>query len=283
MSSAVSQVVIRPVAGAIGAEISGIDIGEPLSPQDVARINEALLAHCVVFFRGQDLSLDQHKAFTRNFGTLYAHPMFVSEDGDPHAIHIVRAPGDKMVVGDDWHSDTTFAAAPPMGSVLYGVDVPQYGGDTMFANQYLAYEALSPGMKRMLEALRAVHSDRNRAGPQAVLNAARATKVREDANWRETINLHPVVRTHPVTGRKALYVNRMTTLGLEDMKEEESRPLLEFLFVHAVRPEFTCRFRWENGSVAFWDNRCCQHFAINDTGHASRRMRRLQLKGDRPF
>ena len=138
-------------------------------------------------------------------------------------------------------------------------------------------------MKRMLEALRAVHSDRTRAGPRAALNAARATKVREDANWRETINLHPVVRTHPVTGRKALYVNRMTTLGLEDMKEEESRPLLEFLFVHALRPEFTCRFRWENGSVAFWDNRCCQHFAINDTGHASRRMRRLQIVGDRPF
>jgi taurine dioxygenase len=170
-----------------------------------------------------------------------------------------------------------------MGSVLYAVDVPAFGGDTLFSNQYLAYEALSPGLKAMLAGVRAIHSDRNVAGPARDLAASNAVKNKTDAEWRETRSVHPVVRTHPETKRKALYVNRQTTIAFENMTEAESRPLLDYLCLHAHRPEFTCRFRWRNGSVAFWDNRCAQHVAINDTGQFRRVMRRLQIVGDTPF
>ena len=282
MPGSTQEMRIAPMSGTIGAEISGIDLSQPLSKKDTDWIKSALHEHCVVFFRGQEITLEQHKRFTSSFGQLFVHPNFLAASGDPHVIEIVRMPGDKKIVGEDWHSDTAFAEAPPMGSVLYALEVPPHGGDTMFANQYAAYEALSEGMKELLDGLKAVHSDVLTAGPGSSLNSARSTKVREDSQWQETSNLHPVVRTHPVTGRKALFVNRMTTIAFENMTERESKPLLEFLYAHAVRPEFTCRFRWQNGSVAFWDNRCCQHIAINDAGPYPRRMRRFQLQGDRP-
>jgi taurine dioxygenase len=174
-------------------------------------------------------------------------------------------------------------AEPPMGAVLHAIETPPYGGDTCFANQYLAYETLSDGMKRLLDELRAVHSDRKVAGPLAGRNAYRATKVREDTDWRETISAHPVVRTHPETGRKLLFVNHSYTIGFEGMTEEESRPLLDYLLEHGHRPEFTCRFRWRNGSVAFWDNRSVKHLAVHDAGPFRRLMRRVQIAGDRPY
>jgi taurine dioxygenase len=198
---------------------------------------------------------------------------------DPEIIQIVREPGDKKIVGEDWHADTTMMPEPPMGAILYAIEVPPYGGDTLFANQYQAYEALSDGMKKLLSGLRAVHSDRLVAGPQANKNAHRATKVREDADWRETISVHPVVTTHPETGRKLLYVNASYTVGFEGMTEAESRPLLDFLLQHGHRPEFTCRFRWDTGSIAFWDNRVCKHLAIHDAGPFRRVMRRTQIAG----
>jgi taurine dioxygenase len=166
--------------------------------------------------------------------------------------------------------------------VLYGVDTPPYGGDTLFANQYLAYETLSDGMKRMLEKMTAVHSDITVAGPQAARNQYRTTKVREDAEWREHVAEHPVVRTHPETGRKGLFINRSYTQRFSGMTVEESKPLLEFLWSHATRPEFTCRFRWENGSVTVWDNRCVMHIAVNDVWEFPRVMHRVQMCGDRP-
>jgi taurine dioxygenase len=161
--------------------------------------------------------------------------------------------------------------------------VPPYGGDTLFANQHLAYETLSDGMKKMLSHLRAVHSDRLVAGPVANRNAYRSTKVRQGDDWCETVSLHPVVRTHPETGRKLLNVNAAYTVGFEDMTEEESRPLLQYLLAHGHRPEFTCRFRWETGSVAFWDNRAVKHLAIHDAGPYLRLMRRVQICGDKPY
>ena len=169
-----------------------------------------------------------------------------------------------------------------MGAVLYALEVPPFGGDTLFANQYQAYEALSDGMKRLLAPLKAYHSDRKVAGPQANMNAGRSTKVREDADWRETVSLHPVVVTHPETGRKLLYVNHSYTTGFEGMTEAESKPLLDFLLEHGHRPEFTCRFRWEKGSVTFWDNRVCKHLAIHDAGPYRREMRRIQICGTKP-
>ena len=191
-------------------------------------------------------------------------------------------PGDKQIVGEDWHTDTTCMAEPPCGAVLYGVDVPPYGGDTLFANQYLAYETLSDGMKALLSRLTAIHSDITVAGPQAARNKHRTNKVREDSDWRETVSEHPVVRTHPETGRKGLFVNRSYTQHFSGMTAEESAPLLEFLLQHATRPEFTCRFRWETGSVAVWDNRCTMHIAVNDVWKFPRLMHRVQMCGDRP-
>jgi taurine dioxygenase len=274
-----SQIEVRPIAGSIGAEVHNVDVSQELDDGTVRDIRKALLDHCVIFFRDQKLDVARHKAFTRRFGEIFIHPNYKGMQADPEIIQIVREPGDKKIVGEDWHADTTMMPEPPMGAILYAIEVPPYGGDTLFANQYQAYEALSDGMKKLLSGLRAVHSDRLVAGPQANKNAHRATKVREDADWRETISVHPVVATHPETGRKLLYVNASYTVGFEGMTEAESRPLLDFLLQHGHRPEFTCRFRWDTGSIAFWDNRVCKHLAIHDAGPFRRVMRRTQIAG----
>ena len=274
---------VTPVAGALGAVISGVDLASVLPDPTVAEIRRAWLDHGVVFFRDQDLDIARHKAFASRFGTLFLHPNIQGSSADPAVIDIVRHPGDTKIIGEDWHSDTAQMPSPPMGSLLYAVEVPAYGGDTMFSCQYAAYEALSPGLKAMLHGVRALHSDRRVAGPARDLAASNAAKKKRDDEWRETATLHPVVRTHPETGRKALYVNRQTTIAFEHMTEAESKPLLDYLCQHAHRPEFTCRFRWRTGSMAFWDNRCTQHVAINDAMPARRVMRRLQLTGDPPI
>jgi taurine dioxygenase len=278
-----SRIEVEPIAGALGAEIHGVSVAEELDDGSIADIRRALLDHSVIFFRDQELDIDRHKAFTRRFGEIYIHPNYKGVSADPEIVDVRREPGDKHIVGEDWHTDTTMVAEPPMGAILYAIDVPPYGGDTLFANQYLAYDSLSVGMQRMLGDLKAVHSDRKVAGPQAGLNAYRSTKVREDANWRETVSVHPVVRTHPETGRKLLFVNRSYTVGFEGWTEAESQPLLEYLLEHGHRPEFTCRFRWAKGSIAFWDNRCTKHLAVHDAGPFRRIMRRTQIAGDRVY
>ena len=278
-----TEISVAPIAGALGAEVGGIDLGTELSDAEVAAIRQALLDHCVVFFRDQDFDTEVHKRLARRFGEIFVHPFFVS-DTDPEVVTIVREPGDTRIVGEDWHSDTQMMAEPPMGAILIAMEVPEFGGDTLFANQYLAYEALSDGMKRLLDGLKAVNSDRLVAGPAAAERSAnRATKARTDDAWRETANVHPVVRTHPETGRKALYVNHSYTIRFDGMSEDESRPLLDWLMDWGHRPEFTCRFRWREGSVAFWDNRCSKHIAIDDIRDARRVMRRVQIAGDRPY
>jgi taurine dioxygenase len=277
-----SQIEVRPIAGTIGAEIHGVDVSTDLPDGAIADIRKALLDHCVIFFRDQTLDVERHKAFTRRFGEIFIHPNYKGTQADPEIVEITRLPGDTKIVGEEWHTDTTMVAEPPMGAILYAKEVPPYGGDTTFANQYLAYESLSDGMKQMLAPLKALHSDRKVAGPQANMNAKRSTKVREDADWRETVSAHPVVVTHPETGRKLLYVNHSYTIGFEGMTEAESKPLLGFLLEHGHRPEITCRFRWETGSIAFWDNRVCKHLAIHDAGPYRRMMRRTQICGTRP-
>lgn len=277
-----SRIRVSPTSGAVGAEISDVDLGTDLDDATVAEIRQALLDHGVVFFRDQTFDAERHKALARRFGEIFIHPNFNGTGPDPEIVSIRREPGDARIVGEEWHSDTTMMAEPPMGAILYAEEVPPHGGDTLFASQYLAWESLSDGMKSVLEGMRAVHSDRKVAGPAAKLNDKRATKVREDAAWRETVSVHPVVRTHPETGRKCLFVNHSYTVGFEGMTEEESRPLLRFLLNHGHRPEFTTRFRWENGSVAFWDNRCTKHLAVNDAGSYRRLMRRVQIAGDAP-
>ncbi|HEY7521231.1 MAG TPA: TauD/TfdA family dioxygenase [Methylomirabilota bacterium] len=277
-----ARLEIRPIAGALGAELHDVDLGSDLDDATIADIRQALLDHCVIFFRDQEFDAAQHKALARRFGQIFIHPNYYGLQVDPEILEIRREPGDTKVVGEDWHTDTTMMAEPPMGAILYALEVPPYGGDTLFANQYLAYETLSDGMKRMIGGLRAVHSDRMVAGPN-VNHAGRTTKARADGDWRETINVHPVVRTHPETKRKLLYVNYSYTVGFEGMTEEESRPLLGYLMEHGNRPEFTCRFRWTKGAVAFWDNRCVKHLAVNDAQPFRRLMRRVQIAGDKPY
>jgi taurine dioxygenase len=223
----------------------------------------------------------RHKAFARRLGEIFIHPNYVGMGDDSEIVMVRRQPGDTGYVGEDWHADTTMVAEPPMGAILYGIDIPEYGGDTMFANQYLAYDTLSDGMKKMLHGLRAVHSDIMVAGPQAGKNKGRSTKHRDGADWRETRSVHPVVRTHPETGRKMLFVNKSYTVGF-DGTEAESKPLLDFLMEHGNRPEFTFRYRWRKGSIAFWDNRSTKHIAMGDTGPFHRLLRRIQICGDKP-
>jgi taurine dioxygenase len=237
---------VRPITGSLGAEIHGVDLGASLDDATVAAIRRALLDHCVVFFRDQQFDATQHKALARRFGDIFVHPNYATVVPDPEIIEIRREPGDLRIVGEEWHTDTTMMAEPPLGAILYAIEVPPYGGDTLFASQYLAYEALSDGMKRLLEGLRAVHSDRK------------------------------------VAGRKLLFVNHSYTIRFDGMTDAESAPLLGFLLEHGHRPEFTCRFRWANGSVAFWDNRCVKHLAVHDAGRFRRIMRRVQIAGDKP-
>lgn len=275
------NIQVSRIAGTLGAEIHGIGLALPQSDVTIAAVRALLLEHGVIFFRDQQLDDARLKAFAGRFGTFFHHPYFLSED-DPDVVVIRRAPGDKRIVGEGWHSDTPAVAAPPMASLLYGEDVPPYGGDTLFANQYLAYDTLSPAMQRMLEGVRAVYSDTRVAGSAIGRNAASATKSREDAAFHHSEGVHPVVRTHPETGLKALYIVRPLMLHFEGMSAAESDGLADYLYEHSHRPEFTCRFRWEAGSLAFWDNRCTQHAALNDTGPFHRVMRRVQLVGDRP-
>jgi taurine dioxygenase len=274
-----SRIEVKPVSGAGGAEIFGVDVAQELDDGTVGEIRDALNEHCVVFFRDQEIDTAQHKTFARRFGPIFIHPNYATVMEDPEVVMVRREPSDTSYVGELWHTDTTMVAEPPMGAILYGIDVPPYGGDTMFANQYLAYEALSPTMKRLLEGLRAVHSDVGTAGPHLGKNQGRSTKYRDDAAWRETRNLHPIVRTLPGTGRKCLFVNASYTVGIEGMTDAEGKALLDFLLEHGHRPEFTFRFRWQKGSIAFWDNRSTKHIALGDTGRFRRLMRRVQIGG----
>lgn len=278
------RIEVNPIAGGIGAEIEGVDLAEELDNETFAEVHQALLDNLVIFFRKQKMTPEQHKAFGRRFGQLNIHPHYKALDGHPEILEILKEPEARGNIGGVWHSDVTFMEKPAMGSVLYALEVPPHGGDTMFANQYLAYESLSDGMRELLDGMTAVHSDAtlSRADNQSSRNAERSTKL-VSKSGEVVENEHPVVRTHPDTRRKALFVNKPFTVRFGGLTEEESRPLLEYLFRHAVRPEFTCRFRWEKGSVAFWDNRCTQHFAVNDYHGHRRSMHRVTVDGDRPF
>jgi taurine dioxygenase len=274
------QLDIRPVAGALGAEIVGLDLSQPLVEGTVAAIRRALLEHLVIFFRGQTLSPAQLANFGRRFGTLAHYPFLGGLAEQPEVVEIKKLEHERVNFGGIWHSDTTYLAEPPMGSMLYAREVPPIGGDTLFANMYMAYETLSEGMQLLLSGLHGVSSS-----AKVGVTRTREDRIAEqpgrsaDAHFEAT---HPVVRTHPETGRKALYVNLAHTVRFAEMTDEESAPLLSYLFQHQVRPEFTCRFRWEPGSLAFWDNRATQHNPINDYHGHRRLMHRITLAGDRP-
>lgn len=262
---------IEPISGACGAEIAGVDLARPLAPDALVEIKGALWRYLVVFFRDQRLTPEQQCAFTRNFGPL-VHPAGAgSVEGHPDVTLVLReadAPREEVNFGGYWHADQTFRAIPAAGFTLYAVDVPAYGGDTMFANLYVAYETLSDGMRRLIDPLFAVHSYRHFSG--------------KDNDALPDVE-HPLVCVHPESGRKLLYVSGSWMHRLKDMSVAESRPLLEYLLAHAARPEFSCRFRWTPGALALMDNRCTQHFAINDYAGYRRVMHRVMFGGERPL
>ncbi|MBV8653934.1 MAG: TauD/TfdA family dioxygenase [Alphaproteobacteria bacterium] len=274
---------VRRLAGTIGAEIGGVDLRR-LSNQAWSEIHRAFLENIVIVFRGQELSLDDLMAVGRRFGEPSDYPFVKGVDGYPQITEIVKEAHETKNFGGAWHSDTTYLERPPLATLLYAKETPSHGGDTLFANQYLAYEALSLGMKAMLGRLNGVYSaSLKRGGGRAARhNDIRGMRVTGTANADSYEAIHPVVRSHPETGRKALYVNRSHTIRFEDMTEEESGPLIDFLSEHAVRPEFTCRVRWEPGTLTLWDNRCAQHFAINDYSGQRRVMQRLTVGPEVP-
>jgi alpha-ketoglutarate-dependent taurine dioxygenase len=271
---------VHPIAGALGAEISGVDLSKDLDGDTIGALRRAWLDHLVIFFRDQDLSPAQFLVFARRFGEPIEYPFVKGLAGFPEIIPVLKLEHERANFGGVWHSDTAYLEAPPMASMLVAREIPPAGGDTLFANMYMAYETLSEGMKRLLERLVALNSsakaDASRTREDRLKDIAR-----EDAK-KEYVAAHPVVRVHPETGRRALYVNVAHTVGLQDMTSEESAPLLDYLFRHQVQPEFTCRFRWQPGSIAFWDNRCAQHNAINDYHGQRRLLHRITLAGDKP-
>jgi alpha-ketoglutarate-dependent taurine dioxygenase len=271
---------VQRIAGALGAEISGVDLSQDLDDATVAAIRAAWLEHCVIFFRDQDLAPARFLAFAKRFGAVVEYPFVKGIEGFPEIIPVVKLEQDKTNFGGIWHSDTSYLEAPPMGTMLIAREVPPHGGDTLFANAYLAYEALSEGMKRLLDGLVAINTSSLADNSRARADSMRQN-LRSDAK-KEYLAEHPIVRTHPETGRKALYCNVGHTLHFRDMSVQESRPILEYLFRHQIRPEFTCRFAWRVGSLAFWDNRCALHNPINDYHGYRRVMQRITLAGDRP-
>jgi taurine dioxygenase len=264
------------VTPVLGAEIHDVDLSGKLSNRQVDELHDALATYQVLFFRDQTLDHDRAKALGRRFGDLHLHPNTPGPAGHPEILPIHADAKTKRIAGDCWHSDVSCDEEPPLGSILYLHTVPAAGGDTLFASQYAAYDALSPRLKIYLEGLTAFHD----GGPfyrrsNAKLGIAETGRVYPSAS-------HPVVRTHPVTGRKALYVNRGFTIRINELPEDEGRALLDFLFEQSTRPEFQLRFRWRANSVAFWDNRAVQHLAIWDYFPEVRSGFRVTIKGDRP-
>ncbi len=282
-----TNATVRALTPSIGGEIEGIDLSTSLSDAEASFIRQALLDHHVLFFRDQNLNHEQHKTVGELFGNLVQVPFVASVPEHPEVFEIIKLPEERGIYnfGGNWHTDMTYLQEPALVSVLYGAETPPSGGDTMFASLEDAYNALSPGMQKLLEGLTGIHTAERSYGTSGKFASSSIADdgmdVRPSKEASKQIE-HPVVRTHPETGRKALYVNPNFTFHFKDMTEEESKPLLGFLFKHMTRDEFVCRFRWTPGSVVIWDNRCTMHRALNDYDGHRRVMRRVTVGGDRP-
>ena len=266
---------IKPMTPAIGAEILDIDLGADTVAERILDIRAALLKYGVIFFRDQELTQEQHIAFACHFGDLEVHPATPKDQPNPEVLRIAYGP-DRRGQENNWHSDVTWREEPSLGSILLAREVPEVGGDTLFANMHLAYERLSPQMKRFCEGLTAVHDI-------ARVFAKRLGKQPEELHDKYPPVRHPVIRTHPETGERSIYVNVAFASHIEGLSAAESRWLLDHLFATARDVEIQCRFRWEAGSIAFWDNRVCQHLAVSDYFPARRAMERVTIAGDKPY
>jgi taurine dioxygenase len=272
---------VKRIAGALGAEISDVDLTRDLSSEEVKEIRDIFLEHNVIFLKNQPLTAQQFMNFAKKMGKPVEYPFVKGIEGFPEIIEVKKLEHEKVNFGGVWHSDTTYLECPPMGSMLLSKEIPPYGGDTLFACQYAAYEGLSHSMQRMLAGLLGISSS-----AKADVSKTREDRIKTDGTGsgpKSFQSSHPIVRTHPETGRKALYVNVAHTTGIEGLTDTESASLLSFLFEHQVKPEFTCRWAWEPNCLAFWDNRCTQHNPINDYHGFKRVLHRITLEGDKPY
>lgn len=279
MARSIDSISAHPLNPVIGAELRGIDLSRDLSDEEIGIVQEALNTYQVVFFRDQNITPEQQLAFARRFGELHVHP---TVRGKPRSewtelLPVYADASTARIAGDKWHTDVSCDEKPPYASVLHLNVVPETGGDTLFSSMYAAYEALSEPMKEMLGALTATHDG-------APNYADRARRNRDDNPYRvDPVAVHPVIARHPLTGRKTIYVNSVFTVRINELAEAESKAVLEFLFAHVTRPEFQCRFRWQKNSIAFWDNRAVQHYAVWDYSPAVRSGQRVTIRGDRPY
>lgn len=274
------HIQVSPLTPAIGAVISGVDIATELPAAVIAEIRAAWLEHLVVFFRGQQLTPDRLVAFSKRFGDIGYYPFVAGMAEHPEVVEVLKKEDERINFGGLWHTDTSYLERPPMGSVLYAVQVPPYGGDTLWNNMYLAYDALSPTLQQVLMPLRGVNSAEK--PDAAVTRTHRIAESPKDAEAIVTTAAHPIVRTHPETGRRALYCAAAHTMRIDGMTAEESRALLDYLYRVQQREEFGCRWHWQAGDVAFWDNRAAQHNALNDYHGHRRLMHRVTLEGEVP-
>ena len=270
---------VIPLTPAIGAELTGIDLREPFESDTIDWINAQLIAHKVIFFREQNIETERHLEFARQFGELEEHPVGPKE-GFPEVM-VLHADAKQPAQGTAyWHSDVTWRPEPSLGSILLARKVPEVGGDTLFANMEAAYEGLDKKTQQLIEGRSAVHAFEPLRRTLINSGASAARLAEYDREYPPV--MHPIVRTHPVTGRRSLYVNVLFTMGIEGMPDEQAKPLLRKLFATAAKPEYQCRFRWRNNSIAFWDNRAVQHYAAADYFPEERTMERVTIKGDRP-
>lgn len=277
-----NSIEVRPYASALGAEILGIDLALPMDDSTWEVIRDAFHKHLVIFFRDQHMTPEQQVHFSKRFGELEPYPYVHGIQGYPELIDIVKLPDEVQNFGAGWHVDMSFREQPPLGAVLYGIEVPPVGGDTMFANMYLAYDTLSKGMKAIIKGLRGVHDSQE---PEYHADAYKGMHLTKKEGTKRQVFRHSMVRTHPVTGRESLFISPDYCMGIDDLDAGEARLILDHLERHATRAEFTCRFRWQPNSVAVWDNRCLMHMALNDdldaqaTGRGFKRvMRRATIR-----
>jgi taurine dioxygenase len=278
-----SRIKVTPASGALGAEVSGVNLAA-LDDETGDEIYRAWLAHQVLFFRDQRLTPTDQEAFAHRFGELDTYPFIAPLDGHPHVIPIIKEKDTRVNFGGGWHSDMSYQEKPVKATCLYAIEVPERGGDTLFANMTAAYDALSTGMQNLLDGVNGVFTAAKVHGDTGLYKSAdHPMDMTKDAAKEQARHLHPIVRTHPETGRKALYLDLPHVERLENMRISESQTLMDLLYQHGTQPHFTTRFQWQPGSLAIWDNRCVQHYALNDYSGHRREMNRITVQGDVPY
>ena len=273
-----SNILINPTSGSMGVEIHNVDLSKELSDSLFSEIRETFIAHGLIFFRDQELTPDDHLRFAKRWGEININRFFVKVEGYDQIAEVRKDADQKINIGGAWHTDHSYDQVPAMGSILLAKETPKIGGDTLFANMYRAYETLSDGMKKTLESMKACHSSRHVFGAHTGYSEASNQRIGNPELATQDA-IHPVIITHPESKRKALYVNPEFTVNFEGWTMEESKPLLDYLTEHTTQQENTTRFQWEPGSIAFWDNRCTWHFALNDYPGETRLMHRITVEG----